>query len=125
MQNRHEVQSDAHMIIMLAAVMQAVMQAAALPDAACITPSGLANMATGCGRPPPSPHLAQRITLHVATCQEDLGWLPACDSLPGLRIRVVHKCSASYAGFVRAKHMMTHQAWMPKTAAAGGSTKTS
>ena len=33
-----------------------------------------------------------KVTLHVVNCKEDVDWLPPCDFLPGLRIRVVHKC---------------------------------
>ena len=57
----------------------------------------------------------RRVTLHVATCQEDLRWLPRCDTYPGLRIRLVHKCSAANPGFKRDEEtrLLTRLEWNP------------
>lgn len=68
------------------------------PARSCIAPAGLDNFARGCGRPSPQPRKTfapagwMKVTLHVVNCKEDVDWLPPCDFLSGLRIRVVHKC---------------------------------
>jgi len=52
--------------------------------------------------------------MHIATCQEDLSWLPACDLLEGLTIRVVHKCSAAHPGLKRGPDgLLGRREWNP------------
>lgn len=110
--------APAHLVVSTSMLAATALSAAVTAQTmtACITPKGLGGLADGCGRRPPRPTatVQRRVTMHIATCQEDLSWLPACDLLEGLTIRVVHKCSAAHPGLKRGPDgLLGRREWNP------------
>ena len=72
------------------------------PSSECAPPFGLERRA--------SP--TRRVTIHVATCQEDLSWLN-CSWHPNLAIRIIHKCTRENPGYRRVKGLLQPRPWAP------------
>ena len=85
---------------------------------ACHPPVGEEHYASGCdGRASAQDQevpadATRRVVVHVATCQEDLSWIK-CSWHANISIRVVHKCTREYPGYLRNRttNRLQQQPW--------------